>query len=656
MNRPSFIALANVLVVLTAVALGGKLLQRYEIAGQKNALSRSSAAYLKLSQYQQVDWHIWSLATLEKARKENKPLFIDAGVYWSRPAQLVSDAVYKDGEIVRYLNEHFVCIRVDADYDPELVRCVVMQVRGLRGPSDWPFLAAATPDGKLFSVTTYNPEHTRDAFFTFLQDARTLWEVGRDEATRKANENVDAVANTLHSSESAPAQPEAKYVDAVEQGLLQRFDARNGGFLNGGQTTKKVEAPALLLLLDRYEETKNTDIKAILKKTLDGMRDSGLNDPVNGGFHMESLSEDWSEPRWPKLMAINGQMLVVYSRAWKLLGDESYAEVAQSIGDHLAHHFLSEDGTAFYTSRSGSRRADEPGAGYLWSVSQVRSACTPDQLTAITTRFGLAGRSGVAWDRGLHVLRVAAGWDQVGRQMGISAQDAKDLALDGLDRMQRARQDQRPPIDLVTYTDVNGLGAYSMAVAAMITESRDYAEIARRVADRLMGLKPTLGGLPHGVDTPKGYLLDQAWVGRAALAMYKASRDPAYLSFARKSIQGLEAHYEDRHGSWGLWDAPEYRHRDDADRAARAMGKSVSRPFFENGLFAGKPVEDDVAPSANAVAAMLGLDLYEATREKWALEFSRRILYAFAGSLAEGDQTRIGLATALNRYLKLVGK
>jgi len=652
--RPSYIALANTMLVLVVIAVGAKFLKRFEVHGRVNELAESGAAYLQTARYDLIEWREWNDSTLAEAAKNNKPMLIDVGVFWSRYAALMSEQIYTDVDIIQYINTHFTCVRVDAEQRPDVAACLREESLVLGGVRDWPIVAIAAPNAQIFAVTTYSQVHPRDDFLRFLQDSRVMWQDAKEDQIRRAATLLDDVKADLDAVERTAASPSAEVIEAMARAIATRFDSTNGGFIEEGTTVKRTEAPTLYFLLDRI----STDpaAKEMLRTTLDALRDGSLNDPVSGAFHLESLDRTWSDPRFPKLLSDNTQLMDIFARAGRLLSDPSYLEIANIIGQHILYHFVADSGDQMFAARRGSRVATEPGAFYLWSRAQVQAACSPDQATAIRLRFGMDRKGSVAWDPGLHVLMPRMSYDDVARRLRTTADEAKNLILDGLERMRNdpSRMELRPPVDLAVYSDINGMGAFALASVAEVLQNRDYLTTARRVVDRLMDLRSESDNLiPHGEGFDQGLLADQAWPARAAVAVYKSTKEQKYLAFAQSVLRRIERNFEDINGTWGLWQRSQYRHWADADRRARLEGRAVSRPFVSKGLFAIKPISDGIAVSDNANVALLALEVYDLTKEKAALNLARRTVSAFAASVQKGLPGRIGLGVAMQRYVKV---
>jgi uncharacterized protein YyaL (SSP411 family) len=656
MRRTSFVWLASALTVVVLVAVGAKLLKRYEVEGRTNALAQSPSTYLYAARYQHIDWLEWGDEAFEKAARLGRPIFVDLGVFWDQTAALMNQDNFSDPTVDLYLNDNFVCVKVDAEQRPDVAAALLVQNASLEGAEGWPVIGVATPEGVLYGVTGYRAPEVRGGFYDFVRDAHEVWLRQGARLREEAEAAGERLRERIAAQEQRPERPGPDLTAAFATALYERYDAQYGGFVAEDQPGKRIDAPALLFLLERAERGADPRAGEVLERSLDALMDSALNDPVFGGFHLAATDRQWRSPIFGKYLVSNVLLLELYARAYELFGNEAYRRTAVSIGRYVRTELWDAEDSVFFTARSGAKKLEEPGAYYVWSLSQLQKVCNPLERTAVALRYGVAGRSNVQWDRTRHILRVVRSIQQLAERMNVSTTEAESLVADGLAKMaaDESRRGMAPPNDKGTYTDLNGLAAYCFAAAARELRSYDLAVAARQAVDRIVDLERDADGLlPHGSGGPSGLLGDQVWAARAALALYGLTRTQAYLDFAKEVAGSLGERFEDRYGTWGMWQRAEDRRRDDADRAARAAGRPADTRFLIRGMLPLKPIDDGFGPSANAAAALLFLDLYEATGEAAYRDAAWRILYAFGGAVRDGGPAQAGLALAMDRYLAL---
>jgi len=653
--KPNHRVLANVVLVIALAAMGAKYLERYEVHGRANALKNSSSGYLWACRYELVDWSEWGAEALARAEREDKPLFVDVGVFWSNEAQVLGQSCFGEPEIAQYLNSHFVCVKVDAAQRPDLADSLAWQAKAASDVAGLPLYLAATPEGEVYAATGPLPPDGDPSMLLFVKNAIDLWSLNRSEVVRSVVRVRARVEEAIVASEQRPAAPSVQAVIEARDAIVRLFDSANGGFLRPGEVGKRLDGAALGFLLHRAEGG-DLEAERILTAALERLADSALHDPVHGGFHLRSRDRQMTLPDFAKLTEANAQMLSLYARAGVLLDNPSFIAVARRTADLLQSEMWDQVEGTFITGIAGAFKPEEPGRYYAWSVRDLQGILTPSELTAATLRFGIEGKEGLGWNSSLHALRAARTYEQVAEAMGTSVMDAREIVADAVDKMADApaRKTMMPPKDSSVYTNLNGAAAYAFASAGEVLADSQYIEVARRTVNQLMELpRDRFGLLPHGPGAPEGLLADQVWPARAAIVLYRVTRDEAYLHFAVKQAERIEAAFEDRHGWWGLWWRSEDRRRDDRNRARLAAGQSVDSKLVRNGMISLKPVEDGEMISPNAAAAMLVLELHEIVGDRKHLQLARRILYAFGGSLSGAEMERAGIAMATDRYLKV---
>ncbi len=127
-----------------------------------NRLSKEKSPYLLQHATNPVDWYPWGEEAFEKAKKENKPIFLSIGYSSCHWCHVMEHESFADEKVAAYMNEHFVNIKVDREERPD-VDHVYMEVTRLftRGRGGWPNTVLMTPEKKPFFAGTYFPKTGR---------------------------------------------------------------------------------------------------------------------------------------------------------------------------------------------------------------------------------------------------------------------------------------------------------------------------------------------------------------------------------------------------------------------------------------------------------------------------------------------------------------
>ncbi len=377
--RPGFRCPASrrlVLVVLLAVAPAAASLSPGRARGAENRLARSDDPYLLMHAHDPVDWYAWGPEALDKARREDKPIFLSVGFsacFWCHTMQRES---FSDPAIAALLNASFVSIKVDREQRPELDALYGLAADVLAGQFGWPNNVFLTPDGRPFAAASYLPPHDdafgQPGFDTMLATERDLWAQHRDQAVARAERTVAAMrdAGQAQAASGRVALAPEAWMARAHDLYLSRLDAANGGL--GGEGGKSPHAPVLALMLAAQRAHPDARTLDWLRTTLDGMAFGGIDDQLAGGFHRTSTDEVWSIPHYEKMLGDNAGLLAAYADAASLLHDPLYREVAIATGLWMIRTLATPDGG--FLNSEDARSGDAEGASTLWSREDIVAA------------------------------------------------------------------------------------------------------------------------------------------------------------------------------------------------------------------------------------------------------------------------------------------
>src|SRR4051812_9711760 len=137
-----------------------------------NELKNEKSPYLLQHQNNPVHWMAWSEKTFEKARKENKPIFLSIGYSTCHWCHVMARECFENVEIANVLNRGYIAIKVDREERPDVDALYMAALLALTGSGGWPLSAWILPDGRPFFAGTYfPPQH----FLPLLQKIESLW-------------------------------------------------------------------------------------------------------------------------------------------------------------------------------------------------------------------------------------------------------------------------------------------------------------------------------------------------------------------------------------------------------------------------------------------------------------------------------------------------
>lgn len=317
-------------------------------------LAGHGSPYLAMHADDPTDWREWGPAALAEARRQNRLLLVSIGYFACHWCHVMQRESYRDPEVARLLNGHYIPVKVDRELNSALDAALQAFSERTRGRAGWPLNVFVTPEGYPLFAMQYAP---RDEFLRIASALAARWRAGSAE--------LKAAARAAALVEPAPPLP-ADLPAAFVQRALEEADFLRGGF---GATAKFPQVPQLAALLDL--RARHPDLAGFLRLTLDQMAGRGLFDQVSGGFFRYTVDPDWQQPHFEKMLYDNAQLAALYLRASGFLGESRYRAVAERTLDFILAQMAEADGYAASLSALDSRGVE--GGAYLWPAERIRA-------------------------------------------------------------------------------------------------------------------------------------------------------------------------------------------------------------------------------------------------------------------------------------------
>jgi len=596
-----------------------------------NRLARESSPYLLLHAENPVDWYPWGEEAFERARAEDKPIFLSVGYstcYWCHVMERES---FSNPAVAREMNEGFVCIKVDREERPDVDEIYMTATQLIARAGGWPNSVFLTPELKPFFAGTYFPPRDvsgRPGFPRVLQSLRQAWLFRRPELMQQADTVAQAMEQAMAAAHPpAAAPPERDLAAEVQQALGARFDPQWGGF----GPAPKFPSPANLHFL--LERSADEEARRMLLTTLDHMARGGLMDQLAGGFHRYSTDEQWLVPHFEKMLYDNAALAWVYAEASALDGTAGFERVARATLDFVLREMTGEDGGFF--SAIDAETGGEEGAYYTWSAQELDAALSGPDGELFMNVYGVEGPPPFEGER--YVLHLPVPLREVARTSGLAEAELMRRLERGRRALLEARsRRERPLTDDKVLADWNGMMIGAMARSgARLAEPR-YLDAARRAAAFVLD---TLA------DPASGVLLHSWRDGRG--------RVEAFLDDYAFLVEGLLQ----LHGATG-----ELEWAEEAARLAEEQQERLGDPeaggWFAAGrdprlLFRAKPAFDGAVPSGNGTAALNAIELYRLTGDAAWAERAENALRVFGGVMEQVPVAHVTLVRALERFREL---
>lgn len=598
-------------------------------SGVSNRLAREHSPYLLQHADNPVDWYPWGPEAFERARREDKPIFLSIGYSTCHWCHVMAHESFEDADAARVLNENFVSIKVDREERPDIDRVYMMFVQATTGAGGWPMSVWLTPDLKPFFGGTYFPPTSRwgrPGFVDVLTELARAWRSNRSELIQSA----DSILEQLRRSSGADdATGEALPVagrDAITTGIAafaQAYDARHGGF--GG--APKFPRPAeLLFLLEAGGLTGDWEARRMAVDTLRAMSRGGMRDQIGGGFHRYSVDAEWRVPHFEKMLYDQAQLVLAYLEAAAISGDPYFAAVAEDTLAYVMRDLRSPDG-AFYSAEDadsivpgglepagvpiiGAPRHEEKreGAFYVWSAGQI-ARLLGDDAAVVSRRFGIEPNGNALADpqgefTGQNILYIAQEIEDIAARAALTPQQV--IAV--LTRARRALFDARaerprPHLDDKIITAWNGLTIAAFARAGrQLVDSPSRAQwigvaeaAARWVLSALWNPETKRLFRRHragesGID---GFCEDYAYLAWGLVELFQATGEAEWLTAALSVVDAQTAlFYDERDGGWFSTTGEDrsvlLRAKEDYDGAEPAAASVTVRVLLQLGHITGR--------------------------------------------------------------------
>ncbi|MGC9193870.1 MAG: thioredoxin domain-containing protein [Syntrophobacteraceae bacterium] len=546
-----------------------------------NHLAGEKSPYLLQHAQNPVDWYPWGEEPFEKARLEQKPIFLSIGYSTCHWCHVMEHESFEDEEVASILNKAFVCIKVDREERPDIDQVYMNVCQAATGRGGWPLSIFMGQDRKPFYAGTYFPRKSRMGMVGLLELAQKiseLWAQDRQEL-EKISERLSRAIEPGKSLLSHQL-PGPGLLETAHKSLAQSFDPVWGGF---GKAPKFPGPHNLSFLLRRNWRDPDSDALPMVEKTLLSMRSGGIFDQVGFGFHRYSVDEKWIEPHFEKMLYDQAMLAIAYSDAFLVTGDARYAKVTREIFEYVMREMLSPEG-GFYSALDADSEGSE-GAFYTWRPEQVSEVLGKDQAAIFCRAYGITGRGNFA--DGLSILHIAEPFDKLADSLAMSVSELEKL-LEALRlRLFNAREKRVHPFkDDKIVAAWNGLMIAALARGAQALGENLYAQAAQRAAHFLLSRMRNDNGRFYrryrgNEAAVAAYADDYAFFIWGLIELYETVFDVTWLAQAVNLQEEMIR----------LFSAP--------DGGFYFVGNDA-----EPMIVAEKPLYDGALPSSNSVAAM----------------------------------------------------
>jgi uncharacterized protein YyaL (SSP411 family) len=514
----------------------------------QNRLSQETSPYLLQHASNPVDWYPWSEEAFDRARNEDKPIFLSVGYSACHWCHVMEHESFEDEEIAELMNTHYINIKVDREERPDVDEIYMNAVQIMTQQGGWPMSVFLTPEGKPFYGGTYFPPgngYGRPGFRQVLLSIADFYKTRRDEVDRA----IDGLMEGLNRIATLPGDGSELDLDLISQTasvLAQSFDDRDGGF---GSQPKFPNSMSLEVFLRNYARTGQPEDLARVTMTLDRMARGGIYDQLGGGFHRYSVDHKWLVPHFEKMLYDNALLARIYLQVHQITNEESFLLIGTEILDYVLREMTSEEGGFLSTQDADSE--GEEGRFFVWTPDEIREILGDSDGYVFSTAFDVRD---IGNFEGKSILNRPVDLNEVSALVDLSVEEVEAVVEASRPRLLEARSKRVwPGRDDKVQVSWNGLMISAMTVGYQVSGDRKYLDAAGRAASFILAqmVQPD-GRLLHsykdGSVSNNAYLDDYGGLINALIDLYESTFDETWLERATQLADTTISQFWDDEG------------------------------------------------------------------------------------------------------------
>ncbi len=584
-----------------------------------NRLADETSPYLLQHAHNPVDWYPWGPEAIERARAEDKPIFLSIGYSACHWCHVMERESFENEAIAGLMNELFINVKVDREERPDIDDIYMKAVQTLTGSGGWPMSVWLTPDLEPFFGGTYFPPEDRWGRRGFPSLCRALgeaWTNDREKLVDQAGKLAKHIARENKAGSVGDVSP-----DILERafGMLQdSYEPVWGGF---GGAPKFLHTGELRVLLRYWRASGSDEALEMVTHTLDKMAAGGLYDQLGGGFHRYSTDEKWLIPHFEKMLYDNALMVPTYLEAYLATGGAGgqrpdYARIASECCEWVLREMMTPQGG--FASTQDADSEGEEGKFFAWTGDELIEVLGAKHGVWAAEWWGVTEEGN--FEHGKSALWREDPSERVAERLGVDLAELTAAMGDARIKLFAERAKRiAPGTDDKVLASWNGLMITAMCKAYQVLDEPRYLDAARGAATYVLtGMRQEDGRLfataRHGRAHLNAILDDYAFMIQGLIDLYESDFDARWLREALALNEIVLEHFEDgEHGGF-------YTVGDNHEKLIARL----------------KSQQDGAIPSGNGVQALNLLRLAELTGQ---------------GELAKHAESTIrSIGNALNQY------
>ncbi|MFQ5452956.1 MAG: thioredoxin domain-containing protein, partial [Candidatus Zixiibacteriota bacterium] len=592
-----------------------------------NHLINETSPYLLQHAHNPVDWYSWGDEALEKAKKEDKPIFLSIGYSACHWCHVMERESFENVEIATILNKYFISIKVDREQRPDLDQIYMSFTTALTGRGGWPMSVFLTPDLKPFYAGTYFPPYSkygRPGFLDIISEIGNTFKKNKESIINSSEDIYAKVVSRLQSSSSISLISKSM-VKHTAEALMKTFDNTYGGF---GQAPKFPHALELSLFLRVHKATGDVTYLNAAKKALKGMAQGGIYDHLGGGFARYSTDRKWLVPHFEKMLYDNSLLVPTYIEAYKITGESMFLDVVRGTLDFMLNEMTDKTG-GFYSALDADSEGEE-GKFYIWSKKEI-DAVLGEKAETFNAIFNVTEKGNFENKNILHLTDISTSIKNE-----ATVYNFNKIIQESKNKLLHVRSERvRPLTDDKILTSWNGLALSAFCKGYQITKDQRYLDAAMNnasfVLNNLYRNKKLTHAYRQGKHSNGQFLEDYAFYVRGLLDLYEtdnSSYNYKWFEFAVELTDNAIDMFIDEAGHFYL------------------------RPDNQSDLiYRPKNETDGAIPAAGSFMIANLLKINRITENKKYLQTAQKALTALSGQINSYPNGMVSAVCAVDYYL-----
>ena len=550
----------------------------------KNRLANESSPYLLQHANNPVNWYPWGNEALGKAKAENKLVVISVGYAACHWCHVMEHESFEDASVAQVMNDFYVSIKVDREERPDVDQIYMDAAYTITGRGGWPLNVIALPDGRPVFAGTY---FRRDDWVRILLYFKDLYQKEPDTFDKEASKLTDAIKELKVPGMDSASQFTKQEIAEAYNKILAYIDFTNGGT----KGSPKFPMPDIYqFLLNFHFHTKDVKAFEAVTLSLDKMANGGIYDHIGGGFARYSTDEIWKVPHFEKMLYDNGQLVSLYSNAYKLTQNNHYKKIVYETLKFIEREMTDKSG-GFYSSLDADSEGEE-GKYYVWSKKEIESLL--GQNSEIFCDYFSVSSHG-NWE-GNNILYITQKKEDLLNKYKLNEQVFDERINESKKNLFGERNKRvKPGLDDKILTSWNALMIKGYSDAFSAFSEQKFLDAALKtgkfILEEMMQEDGRLNrNYKNGKSSINAFLDDYAYTIEAFISLYEVSFDERWILAAKKLADYVIKHFKDDSSSFFFFtsnidDPLIARKMEFSDNVIPSSNSSLANGFFKLARF-----------------------------------------------------------------------